>query len=168
MPYCVQCGNQVQDSDVFCGNCGSRQRDGRGGSGGGGATTGGGAGANPFGAGTDFAASITPRTASLLCYIPVVGWIGAIFVLAATRFRDDRNTRFHAWQGLYLFVAWLLIEWVLEPFFSHVPGPVPFVNVFKAVVMVGWIVMLVKTSQEQMFHLPIIGELAERSVAEQR
>jgi uncharacterized membrane protein len=31
-----------------------------------------------------------------------------------------------------------------------------------------WIFMLIKASQEQVFSLPIIGELAERSIAEQK
>jgi uncharacterized membrane protein len=152
---------------VFCGNCGARQREAPPGTGSG-ASAGSTASAFSSGARTDFATGITPRTASLLCYIPVVGWIGSIIVLASTRFREDRVTRFHAWQGLYLFVAWLIVEWVLEPFFGHIPGRVPFVGVFKLAIIIAWIVMLVKTSQEQVFHLPIIGDLAERSVAEQR
>ena len=160
MPYCVQCGNQVRDTDVFCGNCGARQREGAGSSG-----PAAGFAATPAG---DFVRGITPRTASILCYIPVVGWIAAIIVLASTRFRNDRNTRFHAWQGLYLYVAWLIVTWVLVPVFEHIPGPVPYAGAFKAVILIAWIVMLIKTSQEQMFHLPIIGDLAERSVAEQR
>jgi uncharacterized membrane protein len=36
------------------------------------------------------------------------------------------------------------------------------------VIYIAWIVMLIKTSQQQHFSLPIVGELAERSVAEQR
>jgi len=52
---------------------------------------------------------ISPRTASILCYIPVVGWIASIIVLAADRFRNDHRVRFHAFQGLYLFVAWLIV-----------------------------------------------------------
>ena len=153
MPYCVRCGNQVRETDLFCGNCGAQQRE---------------APPGATGARTDFGSGISPRTASLLCYIPVVGWIGSIIVLASTRFRNDRVTRFHAWQGLYLFVAWLIVDWVLEPFFGHIPGRVPLAGVFKLAILIAWIVMLVKTSQEQVFRLPIIGDLAERSVAEQR
>jgi len=167
MPYCVQCGNQVHDTDVYCGRCGSRQRD----------AAGSGPAEEPRpsgpttgfpGATTDPFHNIPPRTASILCYIPVVGWVPAIIVLASSRFRTDRVTRFHAWQGLYLFVAWLLVEWVITPVFRHVPGPHVVDNLAKAVILVAWIFMLVKTSQEQVFHLPVIGELAERSVAEQR
>jgi hypothetical protein len=61
---------------------------------------------------------VSPRTASLLCYIPILGWIVAIVVLASARFRDNARVRFHAFQGLYLFVAWLIVDWVLSPMFS--------------------------------------------------
>jgi len=31
-----------------------------------------------------------------------------------------------------------------------------------------WVFMLIKTGQEQFYSLPIVGELAERSVSEQK
>ena len=104
---------------------------------------------------------------AMLCYIPVIGWIPCIFVLAADRFQNDRAARFHAFQGLYLFVVWLLVDRVVSPIFrfgsDFNPG-----HILQLVVFGAWIFMLVKTSQEQMFRLPIVGELADRSVAEQR
>jgi uncharacterized membrane protein len=121
---------------------------------------------------SEFMSGVTPRTASLLCYIPVLGWIFAIIVLASTRFRGDRNVRFNAFQGLYLFVAWLIVDWVVSPFFYlPLPGPgfhhaVP--DLLKAVIFLTWIFMLIKTAQDQLFRLPIVGELAEKSVSEQR
>src|SRR5438105_7653090 len=106
MPFCSQCGNQVAAADVFCGRCGARQ---------------------PAGAGrptpaADPLAGINPRTASILCYIPGVGWIASIIVLASERFRHNRAVRFHAFQGLYLFVAWLMEDWVLRPLFHLIPN----------------------------------------------
>ena len=58
---------------------------------------------------------MTPRTAAILCYIPVVGWIAAVVVLATDQFRRNRTLRFHAFQGLYLFVAWLIVSEVIGP-----------------------------------------------------
>ena len=60
-------------------------------------------------------ASIDGRTASILCYIPGVGWIMSIIVLASDRFRRDRAVRFHGFQALYLFVAWLIEQQVVGP-----------------------------------------------------
>jgi uncharacterized membrane protein len=115
---------------------------------------------------------ISPRTASLLCYIPILGWIVAIVVLASARFRQDARVRFHAFQGLYLFVAWLIVDWVLSPMFGLAFWGPPFHRVFpallKAVIFGAWIFMIVKTSQDETFKLPILGDLAEKSVSEQR
>ncbi len=109
----------------------------------------------------------------MLCYIPIVGWIAAIVVLASPRFQRDRGLRFHAFQGIYLFVVYLLIDWVVAPMFHIFPGPdgnpVRIVSsLLHLAVYAAWIWMIIKTSQDQMYSLPIIGELAERSVAEQR
>lgn len=115
---------------------------------------------------------ISPRTASLLCYVPILGWLAAIVVLASARFRRDRRVRFHAFQGLYLFVAWLIVDWVLDPLF-RIPGlwGPPFHSVFPALlkiaIFVAWIFMLIKTAHDDLYRLPIVGELAEKSVAEQ-
>jgi len=117
---------------------------------------------------------ISNRNAELLCYIPMVGWIAAIVVLASDRFRRDSNVRFHAFQGLYLFVAWLMVEWVVSPvlFISGWHGGFPLHNLLarglELLIFIAWIVMIVKVSHDEHFKLPIIGELAERSVSEQR
>jgi uncharacterized membrane protein len=111
---------------------------------------------------------MSSRTASLLCYIPMVGWIFAIVVLASARFRHEYNVRFNAFQGLYLFVGWLIIDWVVSPFF-FIPGmPVHFPNVFKLGMFLLWIFMMIKVNQGETYRLPVVGELAERSLAEQR
>src|SRR5277367_3775045 len=143
MPYCCQCGKSVGNHDAYCGVCGARQPSGT-------------AGAPPI---VDYMHGISPRTASLLCYIPILGWIVSIVVLASARFRNDGRVRFHAFQGLYLFVAWLLVDWVLGPMmglsvwgpFNHV-----FPGLMKAVIFGAWIFMIIKTSQDTMYKLPIL------------
>jgi uncharacterized membrane protein len=146
MPFCSQCGNQVDATDVFCAKCGAKQP-----------------GAPPRPA--DPFASLTPRTASILCYIPGIGWIGSIIVLASQRFRANRVVRFHAFQGLYLFVAYLIEDWVLKPMFTVIPHV--HINAIIEVVLVGVsIFMIIKASHDEAYALPIIGELAEKSVSE--
>jgi len=146
MPFCSQCGNQVGAADIFCAKCGARQPN-----------------APPRPA--DPFASITPRTASILCYVPALGWIFSIIVLASERFRANRIVRFHAFQGLYLFVAYLIEDWVLKPMFMAIPHV--HVNAIIQVVLLGMsIFMIIKASHDEAFALPIIGELAEKSVSE--
>ena len=159
MPYCVQCGQTVGGSDKFCAKCGAQQS--------------GGASSGP-GRVQDFWTNISHRNAALLCYIPWVGWIAAIAVLASERFRAEKRLRFHAFQGLYLFAAWLMVEWVVAPMLAF-PVPAagfPFYRTISQILhllIVGaWIFMLMKVSHDEDYRLPILGELADRSVSEQR
>lgn len=164
MAFCTQCGTPVGEKDRYCEKCGAPQPlAGEPASG----------AAPPPGASRagspDYLSGVNGRTASLLCYIPWVGWIAAIIVLAAARFRHDYNVRFNAFQGLYLFVAWLIVDWVVRPIFRWPGMPVPdvFGDLFRLAVLVIWVFMLVKVSQGETYRLPIVGELAERSVSEQ-
>ena len=60
--------------------------------------------------------SISDRTASILCYIPVFGVIPAIIFLAVQKYRTNPRVRFDAFQSLYLFVAFLVVSVVLPAF----------------------------------------------------
>lgn len=163
MAFCCQCGSQVNAEDRFCGNCGAAQ---------------------PQHPGTQYnpppfensrsSGFRNPRTASTLCYIPWFGWIPSILVLASDRYQRDYETRFHAFQGLYLFVAWLLVDWVFSPALRltglglwqpmhHLGG-----GILHLLILAGNIFMMVKAHRGEHYRLPIVGDLAERSVAEQR
>jgi len=109
---------------------------------------------------------ISPRTASICCYVPVIGWIASIIVLASDRFRSNHRVSFHAFQGLYLFVAWLIVDQVLRPVFNSLSDAVRVDKIFEAVLMLTWIFMLVKASHDEAYSLPIIGDLAQKSAAE--
>ena len=148
MPFCSNCGQPSHERNIFCAHCGAAQ---------------------PVRVAqvVDPFAGVTPRTASVLCYIPVIGWIAAVIILAAQRFRQDRVVRFHAFQGLYLFAAWLFVDWAVKPFFRSLPDHVVRVDLLLQALILGlWIFMIVKASHEEAYVLPVIGELAQRSAAE--
>jgi uncharacterized membrane protein len=150
MPFCTQCGNAVTARDQFCWRCGTRQP---------------GAAAAPV-AGSDPLAGVSPRTASVLSYVPGIGWIACIVWLASDRFRHDRTVRFHSFQGLYLFVAWLMNDWVIRPL-SHFH--MVYFEVDKLIalaLLIMCVFMMIKASHDQAYSLPVFGELAARSVAE--
>jgi len=113
-------------------------------------------------------AGLSPRTASILCYIPTVGWIAAVVVLAARKFRNDKIVRFHAFQGLYLFAAWLVVEWVVHPLMATMPDRVIRIDrILEGLLLAVSILMMVKAAHDEHYVLPIIGELAQKSAAEQ-
>jgi len=152
MPFCSQCGNQVKDADVFCRACGAKQPT---------------EPTPPAGArvGADVLAGIQPRTASILCYVPGIGWIASIIVLAADRFRQHKTVRFHGFQGLYLFVAWLLEDQVMRPLFGRIPG-MHLHGLIQALLLGASIFMMVKASHDEAYALPLFGDLAQKSMAE--
>jgi uncharacterized membrane protein len=151
MPFCIQCGSQVGPAQPFCRKCGAPQP------------------LDPAAAVPpaphDPLSGVSPRTASILCYIPAMGWIAAIIVLASQRYRGMQTVRFHAFQGLYLFVAWLMneqvLKWALAPishFHLH--------DLVSMVLLAMSIFMMVKASHNEAYSLPLFGELAQRSISE--
>ncbi len=162
MPFCPNCGSMVTANDRFCGRCGAPQP-----------SVGAGTGSGAAGARASrswqetAAAGFSNQTASTLCYVPVVGWIAGLLVLATERFRQERTVRFHAFQGLYLFVTWLLVDLITDNFF-RAASELRFVpNPFKLALIGTWIYMLIQTNQGRLIKLPVVGEIAERSVDEQ-
>jgi uncharacterized membrane protein len=87
-------------------------------------------------------------------------------VLASERFRHDRMVRFHAFQGLYLFVAWLMEDWVLRPTVFRVIPTLHLHQLIQAGLLVMAIFMMVKAAHDEAYSLPLFGELAHRSIME--
>jgi uncharacterized membrane protein len=179
MLFCTNCGTKVLDSDRFCPRCGTAQRPGA-------ALA---AGTQQPETGAPQAAgpppppppvtppptraTMRPSTAATLCYIPFVGWIAAIVFLMLDAYRTDRYVRFHAFQGLYLAVLWFIAEKVFFPldFHPHHEFALPFLpfwglrRVIEIFVLIAQIMGIVKTRRNEDYRLPVLGELAEKSMA---
>ena len=174
MPFCTNCGAQVGGVDAFCHNCGSQQRSQQGsqpGSQTSGASRPPGTGPGPapgYGPTTDFLHGMSERTASVLCYIPIFGIIPAIIFLASQKFRSNPRVRFDAFQSLYLFVAWLILHAVVPVVFMGFGPAESAMATLAKLGMIGlWVVLLIRASRDQPTHIPVLGELAARSAAEQ-
>jgi len=193
MAFCTQCGTRVGDADVFCARCGAPQRGAQAGprtappfpppppfepppgaasfappAFGGASYAPPPFSARPRRPHKEFLADATDNHVAGLCYIPIVGWVFAIIVLAGQRFRGNRDVRFHAFQGLYLFVVWLVINWVFSPIASHSHMTSGFNDMVQFGLIILGVFMLIKTRNGEMIRLPFLGELAEKSVAEQK
>lgn len=152
MPYCTKCGSEVAANSAFCGKCGLRQPR-----------------PEPSVVPGPFE-NISPRTASILCYIPIFGVIPAIIILASKHFRSNGAVRFDAFQSVYLFVAWLIVSSALPILLLTTPGfglEHAMLGMIKLAFLICWIVLLVKAAKNEQLYLPIIGDLAHRSTTEQ-
>jgi len=149
MPFCSQCGNPVSDAAALCPGCGAPQ---------------------PVGTVPEAAEgrlfNLSRRQASVLCYAPWLGWIACVAVLASAQFRRDRAIRFHAFQGMYLFVAYLMDDVALRPLDHFMGSLAPLTRLFELVLVAVSIYMMVKTAHGVVYSLPLAGDLAQRSAAE--
>jgi uncharacterized membrane protein len=175
VPFCTNCGAQVGGADAFCHNCGLPQGSHPGsqqGSQTAGASRPPGTGPGPVpgyaAPTTDFLHGMSERTASVLCYIPVFGIIPAIIFLASQKFRRNARVRFDAFQSLYLFVAWLILHAVVPVVFMGFGPAESAMALLLKLGMIGlWVVLLIRASRDEPTHIPVLGELAARSAAEQ-
>ena len=152
MPYCCQCGKSVGNHDAYCGVCGARQAAA--------------ASMPPM----DYMHGISPRTASLLCYIPILGWIVSIVVLASARFRTDPRVRFHAFQCIGIAVVWFVL-WIVVAVASMMVALIPGVRMLLLfihflyvglgiAVFILWLMAIIKASKGEWFKIPFIGDFA--------
>lgn len=141
MPFCSKCGASMEGN--FCSKCGASTEP----------------GAAPPQPQTQASAGISENAASALCY--VVGLITGIIFLLIAPYNQNKTIRFHAFQSIFLNVAWILV-WIalgiLLPF-----GVEVFVMPLLSLGFVAlWIYMIVKAYQNQKVRLPVIGDLAEK------
>ena len=106
----------------------------------------------------------------MICYIPAVGWLASIFFLIAEDYRRNRFVHFHALQALYLWMAYWVVRvcfgFSSNPFFEpwSVHSHWSLLSAVHAAVIVIQIVGMVKVIKGEDYHLPVIGDLAARSM----
>jgi uncharacterized membrane protein len=147
MPFCASCGSAVEGQ--FCGKCGSPVA----------ATAA--AGAQPGAAPTMAPAStaMADNVASALCY--VLGLITGIIFLLIAPYNQNRNVRFHAFQSIFLNLAWIAISIV-----GNIVLGMVHLWMFSPLIwlafMILWVFMILKTWQGSKIVLPVIGQLAQQ------
>ncbi|MEM0231445.1 MAG: hypothetical protein QXT20_04620 [Candidatus Woesearchaeota archaeon] len=94
---------------------------------------------------------------ALLCY--VLGWLtGIIFLILE---KKSRNVKFHAWQSILTFGSVTILNLIF--------GLIPIIGVSLTVVLslisfILWIVLMVKAYNNEKWHVPIIGDMIEKSI----
>ena len=141
---CVNCGVDVVAGSAFCASCGKPAIAGQ---------------AVPM------TSSLPPNVAGLLCY--VAGLVSGIVFLVMDPYKRNHFVRFHAFQSIFLNVAWVGLYLVLGIAFAILPGALWSVNLMvhsllSLAVFLVWLLLMYKAYGNERFKLPVIGELAER------
>ena len=158
MAFCANCGAEVRGR--FCAKCGS-----------------------PAGAGADPAASappplapssgvqaggLTDNMAAALCY--VLGLLTGVLFLVLAPYNQNRLIRFHAFQSIFVNLAYVAALIVLGVF-TGILRMVPFFGVMLSFMLypilglgffVLWLVLMYKAYNGERWVLPVVGPLAEK------
>jgi len=141
---CANCGLDVTEGSAFCPSCGK-------------ATL---AIQAPQGTG-----SLQPNVAGMLCY--VAGFVSGIIFLAIEPYKRNHFIRFHAFQSIFLSVAWLVLYIGMGVVFAVLPGMLWSLSLMlhallSLAVFLLWLFLMFKAYNNQRFKLPAIGDFAER------
>jgi uncharacterized membrane protein len=108
------------------------------------------------------AAGLTDNVAGALAYVTI---IPAIIFLVLEPFNKKRFIRFHAFQCIFYFIAWIILDIGLA-FIGHIPflgwATLLLWPLIGLVGFVIWLILVLKAYQGQMFKLPVIGDMAEQ------
>jgi uncharacterized membrane protein len=108
------------------------------------------------------ASGMTDNVASALCY--VLGLITGIIFLVIAPYNQNKTVRFHAFQSIFLNVAWIAFWIVLNVVFSmlHMFALLFLSPLVGLAFFVLWIYLLISAYQGKKVVLPVIGPLAEQ------
>ena len=114
---------------------------------------------------------MTDNMAAALCYL--FGFITGILFLVLAPYNQNREIRFHAFQSIFLNVAWAIL-WIVITIILIPFRLIPFLGLFIALVLQGvlglggfilWLYMMFKTYNGEKIVLPVIGPMAERQAS---
>jgi uncharacterized membrane protein len=110
---------------------------------------------NPYG--------LSDNNAGGIAYLTI---IPAIAFLIVEPFKRNSFIRFHAWQSIFFFVGWAVIEILAGVVQNLVPSSVfltlTLLQLVGLALFVVWLIALVSAVNGKRLKLPIIGNLAEK------
>ena len=105
-----------------------------------------------------------------LCYL--LGLVTGILFLVLAPYSQNRTIRFHAFQSIFLNIAWIAVFIALS-IISMALLPIPFVGAILSMILhlgaglgffILWLMLMYKAYNNERWVLPVIGPLAEKQV----
>jgi uncharacterized membrane protein len=106
---------------------------------------------------------LSDNAAGGIAYITI---IPAIVFLVVEPYRRSSFVRFHAWQSIFFFAAWAVIDILVGAVQNLLPSSVfltfTVLQLVGVAIFIVWIVVFVSAFNGKRFKLPLIGDLAEK------
>lgn len=108
---------------------------------------------------TGGSSGLSDDAASGLAYLT---FVPAIIFLVVAPYNTNPKVKFHAWQSIFLAVAWLCL-WVLDIVLAFIPV-IGWILMFLLAVglFILWLICIIQAFQGKKFVVPVIGPLAEK------
>jgi uncharacterized membrane protein len=104
------------------------------------------------------APGLSDNVAGALCYL--FGFVTGIIFLILAPYNQSKFVRFHAFQSIFLNVAWFVL-WILLGLLTH--GLIIFLSPLIGLAgIVLWLYMMYSSFNNRKIKLPVIGDLAEK------
>jgi len=101
---------------------------------------------------------LSDNVAGALCYL--FGFVTGIIFLILAPYNQSKFVRFHAFQSIFLNVAWIVL-WIVLAMLTH--GLIIFLSPLVGLAgIVLWLYMMYSSFNNKKVKLPVIGELAEK------
>lgn len=116
------------------------------------------------------AGSLSDNMAAALCYIPWLGLLTGILFLVLPPYNQNRLIRFHAFQSIFINLAFFAAMIVLA-MLTAILRIIPFFGVMLSLLLypivvlcffVLWLVLMYKAYNGEKWVLPVVGPLAEK------
>jgi uncharacterized membrane protein len=106
--------------------------------------------------------AMADNVASALCYL--VGLITGIIFLVLAPYNKNPVIRFHAFQSIFMNVAWIVISFGLNIVLGmmHLWSLLFLSSLVGLAFFILWVVMLIQTYQGKTIVLPLIGPIAQQ------
>jgi uncharacterized membrane protein len=106
---------------------------------------------------------LSDNAAAGLAYITL---IPAIVFLVIEPFKKSSYVRFHAWQSIFFFVAWALVDILVGVVENLAPSAVfltlTLLQLVGLAFFVVWLIVLINAFNGKRIKLPIIGNVAQQ------
>jgi uncharacterized membrane protein len=106
---------------------------------------------------------LSDNAAAGIAYITI---IPAIVFLIIEPFKRSSFVRFHAWQSIFFFVAWAVIDILVGVIQNLVPSAVfltfTVLQLVGIAIFVVWLIVFISAFGGKRMKLPVIGDLAEK------